>query len=88
MPHYLLVVHMWCSEPLVTWHSFHLLTCPTLEDVLGFVPKVDFNAGGVVAAGEAQIESTVTGNDSISSTNDISLGESSRMSRVKTRRAG
>ena len=34
----------------------------TLEDVLGFTPKVDFNAG-VVAAGEAQIESTVTGND-------------------------
>lgn len=36
----------------------------TLEDTLGFTPKVDFNAG-VVAAGEAQIESTVTGNDSI-----------------------
>ena len=35
----------------------------TLEDVLWFVPKVDFNAG-VVAAGEAQIESTVTGNSS------------------------
>jgi hypothetical protein len=34
----------------------------TLEDTLGFSPKVDFNAG-VVAAGEAQIESTVTGND-------------------------
>jgi hypothetical protein len=34
----------------------------TLEDTLGFMPKVDFNAG-VVAAGEAQIESTVTGND-------------------------
>jgi len=34
----------------------------TLQDVLGFTPKVDFNAG-VVAAGEAQIESTVTGND-------------------------
>lgn len=33
----------------------------TLEDTLGFVPKVDFNAG-VVAAGEAIIESTVTGN--------------------------
>ena len=33
----------------------------TLDDVLGFKPKVDFNAG-VVAAGEAQIESTVTGN--------------------------
>jgi hypothetical protein len=35
----------------------------TLQDTLGFVPKVDFNAG-VVAAGEAQIESTVTGNTS------------------------
>ena len=32
----------------------------TLKDTLGFVPKVDFNAG-VVAAGEAIIESTVTG---------------------------
>ena len=31
------------------------------QDTLGFTPKVDFNAG-VVAAGEAQIESTVTGN--------------------------
>ena len=35
----------------------------TLTDTLGFTPKVDFNAG-VVAAGEAQIESTVTGNTS------------------------
>jgi len=35
----------------------------TLEETLGFTPKVDFNAG-VVAAGEAQIESTVTGNNS------------------------
>jgi hypothetical protein len=35
----------------------------TLRDTLGFTPKVDFNAG-VVAAGEAQIESTVTGNSS------------------------
>merc|ERR1719191_400310 len=34
----------------------------TLNDTLGFTPKVDFNAG-VVAAGEAQIESTVTGNE-------------------------
>ena len=34
----------------------------TLNDTLGFTPKVDFNAG-VVAAGEAQIESTVTGNN-------------------------
>ena len=33
----------------------------TLSDVLGFEPKVNFNAG-VVAAGEAIIESTVTGN--------------------------
>lgn len=41
----------------------------TLEDTLGFTPKVDFNAG-VVAAGEAQIESTVTGNNSIFRTND------------------
>lgn len=36
----------------------------TMEDTLGFTPKADFNAG-VVAAGEAQIESTVTGNDSL-----------------------
>lgn len=35
-----------------------------MEDTLDFTPKVDFNAG-VVAAGEAQIESTVTGNDSL-----------------------
>ena len=34
----------------------------TLKDVLGFTPKVDFNAG-VVAAGRAKIESTVTGNN-------------------------
>jgi len=34
----------------------------TLQDVLGFTPKVDFNAG-VVAAGRARIESTVTGNN-------------------------
>jgi len=34
-----------------------------LEDVLSFTPKVDFNAG-VVAAGEAIIESTVSGNSS------------------------
>ncbi|GBG32026.1 4-hydroxyphenylpyruvate dioxygenase [Hondaea fermentalgiana] len=39
-------------------HSF----LATLEDVLGFTTKVDFNAG-VVAAGRAQIESTVTGNN-------------------------
>ena len=41
----------------------------TLEDTLGFTPKVDFNAG-VVAAGEAQIESTVTGNTSGFETKD------------------
>eukprot|EP00939_MAST-03C_sp_MAST-3C-sp1_P001348 g1348.t1 len=41
----------------------------TLEDTLGFTPKVDFNAG-VVAAGEAQIESTVTGNASALETED------------------
>lgn len=43
-----------------------------LEETLGFVPKVDFNAG-VVAAGEAQIESTVTGNSSSFVTNDKSI---------------
>jgi hypothetical protein len=41
----------------------------TLNDTLGFTPKVDFNAG-VVAAGEAQIESTVTGNTSSMTTTD------------------
>ena len=41
----------------------------TLEDTLGFVPQVDFNAG-VVAAGEAQIESTVSGNTSPLVTDD------------------
>lgn len=40
-----------------------------LQDTLGFTPKVDFNAG-VVAAGEAQIESTVSGNDSTLCTNN------------------
>ncbi|KAL3827190.1 hypothetical protein ACHAXA_006745 [Cyclostephanos tholiformis] len=34
----------------------------TLEDVLSFVPIVDFNAG-IVAKGKAQIKSTVTGNN-------------------------
>eukprot|EP00397_Hematodinium_sp_SG-2012_P025309 GEMP01026428.1.p1 GENE.GEMP01026428.1~~GEMP01026428.1.p1 ORF type:complete len:638 (-),score=162.25 GEMP01026428.1:289-2202(-) len=34
----------------------------TMEEVLGFTPKVNFNAG-VVGAGEAIIESTVTGNE-------------------------
>jgi hypothetical protein len=43
-----------------------------LHETLGFVPKVDFNAG-VVAAGEAQIESTVTGNSSDFVTRDRSL---------------
>jgi len=41
----------------------------TLNDVVGFTPKVNFNAG-VVAAGEAQIESTVTGNTSSLVTSD------------------
>lgn len=45
----------------------------TLYDTLGFTPKVDFNAG-VVAAGEAQIESTVTGNVSHFKTADKKLG--------------
>lgn len=35
----------------------------TLEETLGFVPKVEFNAG-VIAAGAARIESTVIGNSS------------------------
>ena len=35
----------------------------TLGDVLGFEPKVDFNAG-VISAGRASIESTVVGNTS------------------------
>jgi len=42
----------------------------TLEQTLGFTPKVDFNAG-VVAAGEAQIESTVTGNSPGSTISDF-----------------
>eukprot|EP00755_Sulcionema_specki_P004625 Sspe_Gene.30542::Locus_15103_Transcript_1_1_Confidence_1.000_Length_2305::g.30542::m.30542 len=41
----------------------------TLKDTLGFSPKVDFNAG-VVAAGEAIIESTVTGNSTTLSSAD------------------
>jgi 4-hydroxyphenylpyruvate dioxygenase-like putative hemolysin len=44
----------------------------TLEDILSFTPKVDFNAG-VVAAGEAQIESTVTGNKSSMTTNEMNV---------------
>ncbi len=47
----------WVSN-VMCWTGF----LDTLEDVLGFTPKVDFNAGAV-AAGEEQIESTVTGND-------------------------
>jgi hypothetical protein len=35
----------------------------TLQDTLGFIPKVEFNAG-VIAAGAARIESTVIGNSS------------------------
>ena len=46
----------------------------TLEDTLDFTPKVDFNAG-VVAAGEAQIESTVTGNDSAMLVDNLSKEE-------------
>jgi len=38
----------------------------TLQDTLGFVPKVEFNAG-VIAAGAARIESTVIGNSSATS---------------------
>lgn len=42
----------------------------TLEETLGFTSKVNFNAG-VVAAGEAQIESTVTGNNTATIFEDI-----------------
>jgi hypothetical protein len=38
----------------------------TLQETLGFVPKVEFNAG-VIAAGAARIESTVIGNSSAQS---------------------
>merc|ERR1712050_756942 len=44
--------------------------CDTLKDTLNFEPKVDFNAG-VVAAGEAQIESTVIGNNSDIRSDDV-----------------
>jgi len=50
----------------------------TLEDSLGFNSKVDFNAG-VVAAGEAIIESTVSGNTpglAFSSPEEIMLNQS------------
>lgn len=52
----------------------------TLHDTLGFTPKVDFNAG-VVAAGEAQIESTVSGNSPIFRTSDkgIALKDQSQV---------
>lgn len=52
----------------------------TLEDTLGFTPKVDFNAG-VVAAGEAQIESTVTGNspDTLLTDMEIALRDQSQV---------
>ncbi len=45
----------------------------TLHDVLGFEPKVNFNAG-VVAAGEAIIESTVTGNAPTTLVADAQVG--------------
>ena len=48
-----------------------------MEETLGFVPKVDFNAG-VVAAGEAQIESTVMGNASPLVTADPKLALADR----------
>lgn len=50
----------------------------TLFDTLGFTSKVDFNAG-VVAAGEAMIESTVTGNTpgvKFSSADEIMVNQS------------
>ncbi|KAG7361384.1 hypothetical protein IV203_036484 [Nitzschia inconspicua] len=52
----------------------------TLHDTLGFESKVDFNAG-VVAAGEAQIESTVTGNEStlVTADKDIVLQDQSQV---------
>jgi len=52
----------------------------TLEETLGFAPKVDFNAG-VVAAGEAQIESTVTGNSPglVFSDEDVALKDQSQV---------
>jgi len=49
----------------------------TLKETLGFTPKVDFNAG-VVAAGEAQIESTVMGNASDLVTTDPSAALADR----------
>ena len=48
----------------------------TLNDVLGFEPKVNFNAG-VVAAGEAIIESTVTGNTPTTRLDDAQVRTSS-----------
>mmetsp|Transcript_50209 Transcript_50209/g.60586 ORF Transcript_50209/g.60586 Transcript_50209/m.60586 type:complete len:456 (+) Transcript_50209:161-1528(+) len=51
----------------------------TLHDTLGLTPKVDFNAG-VVAAGEAQIESTVTGN-AVPEQRDVGEGDAMAMGR-------
>jgi hypothetical protein len=45
----------------VVGYQIFIFVPQTLHDTLDFDIKVDFNAG-VVAAGEAQIESTVTGN--------------------------
>mmetsp|Transcript_18049 Transcript_18049/g.20214 ORF Transcript_18049/g.20214 Transcript_18049/m.20214 type:complete len:403 (+) Transcript_18049:1-1209(+) len=45
----------------------------TMFDLLGFTPKVDFNAG-VVAAGEAIIESTVIGNQAKVQINSVAEG--------------
>lgn len=50
----------------------------TLNDTLGFTPKVNFNAG-VVAAGEAKIESTVTGNSTQPVEKDKSLRDQSQV---------
>jgi len=59
----------WVSN-VIDRHSF----LQTLQDVLGFTPKVDFNAG-VVAAGRAKIESTVTGNNTPKLTNSCDSRE-------------
>lgn len=52
----------------------------TLEETVGFTPKVNFNAG-VVAAGEAIIESTVAGNTSpmVSTDKNIVLKDQSQV---------
>ena len=49
-------------EPIITFLPASWIYVTILKKQNNF-KKVDFNAG-VVAAGEAQIESTVTGNDS------------------------